>query len=114
MNASENSGFETFAKWAQPKMSEFEREVFQEFKTNIKSILTEDMDRPFPDDLSRAMEFAEEVMKPRFQLKVSELLKEWSNETLDQFNSLIITREELYKRLQFYKVAIRSTEQFLS
>jgi hypothetical protein len=107
-----NKAFEDFARWAQPKMSEFEREVFQEFKGSIKCILLDDYDvRPFPDELDQAMEFANQVLQPNFQLKVVTLLKEWCNESLDQFNALIITREDFYSRMSFYRKALKSTQE---
>lgn len=107
----DNKAFEDFARWAQPKMSEFEREVFQEFKGSIKCILMDDYERPFPDALDKAMEFADQVLQPKFQMKVVSLLKDWCNESLDQFNSLILTREDFYNRMSFYSKALKSTQE---
>lgn len=109
MTTEEQKGFEEFAHWIQPKMTEFERDVFQEFRKDIFKMIA-DEDRPFPDNLEQAMRFADEVLKPEFQNKVHILLKEWLDESLDAFNSLLLSREGLFSRMSFYTKAIKSYE----
>lgn len=106
--------FELFSNWAQPKMSEFTREVYQEHRNEILDVYFRDkQDIDFSKKLELTRKIADKIFKPEFKSKVKELLDMWSNETMDEFNSFLLTREEYKKRMTFVPYAIKIIEEAL-